>query len=76
MAPIMGSLPRSFWPHDVVVWIRSYHLEECTRRRPLRGIRRNEGKSTVEIPIPSTLRKADEHHGVDDYLRKTPSLFP
>jgi len=46
VAPIMGSLPRSLRPHDVVVWIRSHRPGECTRRRSLRGIRQGQGRST------------------------------
>jgi len=46
LAPIMGSLPRSLRPHDVVVWIRSHRPGECTRRRSLRGIRQGQGRST------------------------------
>ena len=32
VAPIMGSLPRSLWPHDVVVWVSS-SAQGSVRRR-------------------------------------------
>ena len=30
VAPIVGSLPRSLWPHDVIVWVRSLCPGGCT----------------------------------------------
>ena len=37
LAPIMGSLPRSLWPHDVVVWVRSSAQGSVRRRRIPQG---------------------------------------
>ena len=33
LAPIMESLLRSLWPHDVVEWVRSWAQESVRRRR-------------------------------------------
>ena len=56
MAPIMESLPRSLWPHDVVVWVRSSRPGECTRRQSLRGVRRKRGEVDPKMLGASSLR--------------------
>lgn len=43
-------------PYGVVVWVRSRRLGECTRRRPLRGVRRKRGEVDPKALRASSLR--------------------
>ena len=65
LAPITGSLPRSLWPHDVVVWVRSSARGVYDDAGSLRGIRRSQGKSAprrrglfIENPFPALCKDA------------------
>ena len=69
LAPIMGSLPHSLWPHDVVVWVCSSAQGSVRRRIPpgeydeARGSRPQDvGVSSLNF-IPSTLPKAHNDGG-------------
>ena len=65
LAPITGILPRSLWPHDVVVWVRSSARGVYDDAGSLRGIRRSQGRSTprrrglfIETPFPALCKDA------------------
>ena len=73
VAPIMGGPPRSRWPHDVVVWIRS-SPREYRDIGSLRRLRRGRGGADPKTIGVSSLRHQTQlsvmssgHHGVDGY---------